>query len=53
MTDEERLKTRDYQKNKYHNMTNEQKQKLIDYQREYHKKYYKAKKQDNEIMVHA
>ena len=30
-------------------MTNEQKQKLRDYQREFHKKYYTAKKLNNKI----
>ena len=37
-------------------MTEEQKQKMKDYQREYHKKYYAAKnliKKDNKIIKHV
>ena len=32
---------------KFSNITDEQKQKIRDYQREYHKKYYAAKKLNN------
>ena len=38
-------KNRDYQKKEYYKkMTDEQKQKLKDYQKEYYKKYYMEKK---------
>ena len=39
----------EHAKNKYHNMTDEQKQKYKDYQKEYQKKYYEAKKLNNKI----
>ena len=47
MTDEQKQKRRDYQKQYKENMTEEQKQKIRFYQREYHKKYYSAKKLNN------
>ena len=34
-------------------MTEEQKQKIKDYQREYHKKYYATKKLNNKIIKHV
>ena len=34
-------------------MTDEQKQRIRDYQREYHKKYYAAKKLNNKIATLA
>ena len=37
-------KRRDYQKQYKENMTEEEKQKIRDYQREYHIKHYAAKK---------
>ena len=46
MTDEQRRKVNDYQKEYRKNMTEEQKQRARDYQREYHRKYYAAKKLD-------
>ena len=48
MTDEQKQKQRDYQREYIKNMTDEQKQKLKDYRREYYKKYYAAKKFNNE-----
>ena len=42
ITDEQKQKRRDYQKQYKENMKEEQKQKMKDYQREYHKKYYAA-----------
>ena len=44
MTDEQKQRRRDYQKQYKENMTEKQKQKVRDYQREYHRKYYAAKK---------
>ena len=44
ITDEQKQKRRDYQKQYKENMTEKQKQKMRDYQREYHIKYYAAKK---------
>ena len=40
MTDEQKQKSRDYQKEYKKNMPDEQKQKLKDYQKEYYKKFY-------------
>ena len=40
MTNEQKQKRRDYQKQYRKNMTDEQKQKTRDYQKEYYKKYY-------------
>ena len=50
MTDEQKQKQRDYQREYRKNMTDEQKQKLKDYLREYYKKYYAAKKLNNKII---
>ena len=50
MTDEQRQKRRDYQKEYVKNMTDEQKQILKDYRREYYKKYYAAKKLNNKTI---
>ena len=47
MTDEQKQKRRDYEKQYKQNMTEEHKQKRRDYQREHHKKYYAAKKLNN------
>ena len=44
MSDEQKRKRRDYQKQYKENMTDEQKQKRTDYQKEYDKKYYPEKK---------
>ena len=44
MTDEQKQKRRDYQKQYKENMTDEQKQKRKHYQKEYYKKYYAEKK---------
>ena len=44
MSDEQKQKLKDYQKDCRKNMTDEQKQNLKDYQKEYHKKYYAEKK---------
>ena len=44
MSDEQKQKLKDYQKDYRKNMTDEQKQNLKDYQKEYHKKYYAEKK---------
>ena len=43
MTDEQKQKRKDYEKEYIKNMTDEQKQKYKDYRREYYKKYYAAK----------
>ena len=48
MTNEQKQKWRDYQREYIKNMTDEQKQKLKDYRREYYKKYYAAKKLNND-----
>ena len=50
MTDEQKQKRRDYQKEFVKNMTDEQKQKYKDYRREYYKKYYAAKMLNNKII---
>ena len=47
MTDEQKQKIRDDQKQYKKNMTEEQKLKIRGYQREYHKKYYAEKKLNN------
>ena len=52
MTDEQKQKRRDYQKEYVKNMTDEQKQKLKDYRREYYKKYYAAKKLNNKTIYY-
>ena len=44
MSDEQKQKRRDYQKQYGKNMTDKQKQKRKDYQKEYYKKYYAEKK---------
>ena len=49
MTDEQKQKRRDYQKEYRDNMTDEQKQKRRDYQRDYQREYYAAKKLNNKI----
>ena len=43
MSDEQKQKRRDYQKQYKENMTHEQNQKRKDYQKEYYKKYYAEK----------
>ena len=48
MTDEQKQKRRDYQKEYVKNMSDEEKQKYKDYRREYYKKYYAAKKLNND-----
>ena len=53
MTDEQRRKVNDYQKEYRKNMTEEQKQRARDYQREYHRKYYAAKKLENKTTTNA
>ena len=50
MTDEQKQKRIDYQKECVENITDEQKQKYKDYRREYYKKYYEAKKLNNKII---
>ena len=52
MTDEQKQKRRDYQKEYVKNMTDEQKQKLKDYRREYYKKYYAAKKLNKKTIYY-
>ena len=52
MTDEQKQKRRDYQKEYKKNMTDEQKQRYKDYLREYYKKYYAEKKLNNKIIQH-
>ena len=47
MTDEQKQKNRDYQKEYEKNMTDEQEQKLKGYQKEYYKKYYIEKTLNN------
>ena len=44
LSEEQKQKRRDYQKQYMENMTNEQKQKIKDYRKEYYKKYYIEKK---------
>ena len=51
MTDEQKQKRRDYQKKYIKNLTDEQKQKYKDYRREYYKKYYAAKKLNNNKII--
>ena len=51
MTDEQKQKRRDYQKEYVKNMTDEQKQKYKDYRREYYKKYYAAKELNNNKII--
>ena len=51
MTDEQKQKRRDYQKEYVKNMADEQKQKYKDYRREYYKKYYAAKKLNNNKII--
>ena len=51
MTDEQKQKRRDYQKEYVKNMTDEQKQKYKDCRREYYKKYYAAKKLNNNKII--
>ena len=43
MSDEQKQKLKDYQKEYRKNMTDEQKQKSKDYQKEYYKKYVEKK----------
>ena len=52
MSEEQKQKRRDRQKEYMKNMTDEQKQKLKDYLREYYKKYYIEKKLNNKIIQH-
>ena len=40
LPEEQKRKTRDYQKQYIENMTDEQKQKIKDYRKEYYKRYY-------------
>ena len=49
MTDEQKQKKRESDKRYRDNMTDERKQKLRDYQIDYQKKYYAAKKLNNKI----
>ena len=51
MTDEQKQKRRDYQNKYIKNLTDEQKQKYKDYRREYYKKYYAAKKLNNNKII--
>ena len=51
MTDEQKQKRRDYQKEYVKNMTDEQKQKYKGCRREYYKKYYAAKKLNNDNKI--
>ena len=44
MSDEQKQKLKNYQKEYRQNMTDEQKQILKDYQKKYYKKYYAEKK---------
>ena len=53
MSDEQKQKRRDYQKEYQKNMTDEQKQKQKDYLREYYKKYYAEKKLNNKIIQYV
>ena len=52
MTDEQKKRRNDYQKEYKRNMTDEQKQNLKDYRKEYYKKYYAEKKLNNKIIQH-
>ena len=49
MTDEQKQKNREANKQYRDNMSDERKQKLRDYQIDYQKKYYAAKKLNNKI----
>ena len=49
MTDEQKQKKRESDKRYRNNMTDERKQKLRDYQIDYQKKYYAAKKLNNKL----
>ena len=49
MTDERKQKKREFDKRCRDNMSDERKQKLRDYQIDYQKKYYAAKKLNNKI----
>ena len=40
LSEEQKQKRRDYQKQHTESMTDEQKQKIKDYRKEYHKRYY-------------
>ena len=51
MTDEQKQKRRDCQKEYVKNMTDEKKQKYKDYRREYYKRYYAAKKLNNNKII--
>ena len=51
MTDEQKKRRNDYQKEYNKNMTDEQKKRREDYLREYYKKYYAGKKL-NKIIQH-
>ena len=53
MTDEQRRKVNDYQKEYRKNMTEEQKQRTRDYQKEYHRKYYTSKILENKTTANA
>ena len=44
LSEEQKQKRRDYQKQYTENITDEQKQKIKDYRKEYYKKYYIEKK---------
>ena len=44
LSEEQKQKRRDYQKQYMENITDEQKQKIKDYRKEYYKKYYIEKK---------
>ena len=50
MTDEQKQKKRESDKRCRDNMSDEQKQKLKDYQKDYQKKYYAVKKLNNKII---
>ena len=52
MTDEQKQKRRDYQREYVKNMTDEKIQKLKVYRREYYKKYYAAKKLNNKTIYY-
>ena len=51
MTDEQKQKRRDCQKEYVKDMTDEPKQKYKDYRTEYYKKYYAAKKLNNNKTI--
>ena len=52
MSDEQKRRIRDRQKNYRKNMSDEQKQKLKDYLREYYKTYYIEKKFNDTVIQH-